>query len=54
VDTPCGPRGRRGLWHEILSEFDLTIEYFPGKNNIVADAMSRFAYPATSAKQDIS
>jgi len=48
----CGLRGRRGRWHEILSQFDLTIEYFPGKDNIVADAMPKFAYPATSAIQD--
>jgi len=54
VDTPSGPRGMRGRWHDIVSQFDLTIEYLPGKDNIVADTLSRFAYPATSAKQDIS
>jgi hypothetical protein len=54
VDTPSGPRGRRGRWHEILSQFDLEIEYLPGEENVVADAMSRWAYPATSAKQDVS
>jgi len=42
------------LKYEILSQFDLTIEYFLGKDTIVADAISRFAYHATSAKQDIS
>jgi len=35
VDTPSGPRGSRVLWHEILSQFDLTIEASPGKDNIV-------------------
>ena len=54
VDTSSGPRGRRGRWHEILSQFDLEIEYLPGNENLVADAMSRFAYPASSAKQDVS
>ena len=54
VDTPSGPRGRRGRWDEILSNFDLEIEYLPGSDNLVADAMSRFAYPASSAKQDVS
>ena len=52
VDTPSGPRGRRGRWHEILSK--LEIEYLPGKENEIADAMSRWAYPATSARQDVS
>ena len=54
VDTPSGPRGRRGRWHEILSKFDLEIEYLPGQENVVADAMSRWAYPATSERQDVS
>ena len=53
-DTPSGPRGRRGRWHEILSKFDLEIEYLPGQENVVADAMSRWAYPATSERQDVS
>ena len=42
VETPSGPRGRRGLWHEILSQFDLEIEYLPGADgadNAVADAV---------------
>jgi hypothetical protein len=31
----------------------LKVEYFPGKDNIVADAMSRFAYPASSSREDV-
>ena len=54
VGTPSGPRGRRGRWHESLSNFDLEIEYLPRSDNLVADAMSRFSYPASSAKQDVS
>ena len=54
VDTPSGPRGRRGRWHEILSQFDLEIRYVPWKENELADAMSRWAYPATSARSDVS
>ena len=53
-DTPSGPAGRRARWHEILSKFDLEVQYVPGKENVVADAMSRFAYPACKAWQDTS
>ena len=54
MDTPSGPAGRRARWHEILSKFDLTVQYVPGKDNVVADAMSRFAYPACKTFQDES
>ena len=54
VDTPSGPRGRRARWHETLSQFDLQVVYVPGPTNVVADAMSRYAYPATSAREDVS
>ncbi len=46
IDTPSGPRGRRARWHETLSQFILEVQYMPGKDNTVADAMSRYAYPA--------
>jgi len=39
---------------KILSQFDLTIEYLLGPDNIVADAMPSFAYPATASRQNIS
>jgi len=54
VDTPSGPRGRRARWHECLSQFNLSVEYLKGEDNVVADAMSRYAYPASSAKEDVS
>jgi hypothetical protein len=54
IDTPSGPRGRKARWHETLSQFNLEVKYVPGKENVIADAMSRFAYPATSAREDVS
>jgi uncharacterized protein with PIN domain len=33
-------------WHEEFSRFNLEIHYIPGPENILGDAMSRWAYPA--------
>jgi hypothetical protein len=54
LDTPSGPIGRRARWHQILSRFDLTVGYIPGKENEIADILSRWAYPASQAFRDIS
>ena len=54
LDTPSGPRGRKARWHETLSQFKLAVVYIPGKDNVVADALSRWAYPASSAREDVS
>ena len=53
VQTPSGPSGRRARWHEVFSQFNLEICYQPGKTNVPADAMSRFAYPASQGLQDV-
>ena len=39
LDTPRGPGARRARWHELLSRFDLSVVYVPGKGHIVPDAM---------------
>ena len=41
VDTPSCPASRRARWHETLAKYDLTIVYVPGKDNSVADCLSR-------------
>ena len=54
LDTPSGPLGRRSRWHQILSKYDLTVGYIPGKENTMADVLSRWAYPASQVLRDIS
>ena len=54
MDTPSGPASRRGRWHETLAKFDLTVVYVPGKDNTVADCLSRWAYPASKGMTDVS
>ena len=54
VDSPSGPAARRARWHETFAKFDLSVVYVPGKDNTVADCLSRWAYPAGKAWMDIS
>ena len=54
VDTLSGPAARRARWHETFAKFDLSVVYVPGKDNTVADCLSRWAYPAGKAWMDIS
>ena len=53
VETPSGPTGRRARWHEIFSQFTLNVGYQPGHTNLEADAMTRWAYPASEERQDV-
>ena len=50
-DTVSGPAGRPTRWHQFLRLFDLHVSYLPGKHNTVADALSRWAYPASGGLQ---
>ena len=54
MDPISGPIGRRFRWHEYSSRFNLHIVYVKGADNGVADALSRYAYPAGQAYRDIS
>ena len=52
LNNMIGSVGRRGRWHEFLSQFNLEIVYVPGESQVVADALSRWAYPAGIDSQD--
>ena len=54
AETPSGPAARRARWHESFAKFDLSVVYIPGKDNTVADCLSRWAYPAGKAWMVIS
>ena len=54
LDTPSGPASRRASWHETWAKFDLTVVCVPGKDNTVADCLSRWAYLASKGMTDIS
>ena len=54
MDSIPGPARRRARWHKSLAQFDLMLVYVPGKNNTVADCLSRWAYPASKGMTDVS
>ena len=54
VDTPLGRAAGRAQLHETFAKLDLSVVYVPGKDNTVADCLSRWAYPAGKAWMDIS
>ena len=37
-----------------FSKFDLSVGYIPGKDNLIPDILSRWAYPASEAYRNIS
>ena len=51
IDTVSGQAGRLARSHDFLSLFDLHVSCLPGKHNTVADALSRWAYPASEGLQ---
>jgi hypothetical protein len=38
---------RQRRWLELIKDYDLTIQYHPGKANVAADALSRISVPRT-------
>ena len=52
LNNMIGSVGRRGRWHEFFSQFNLEVVYVQGKHQVVADALSRWAYPAGLDTQD--
>ena len=45
----AGPLERGGQWHEFLSRYNILVVYKPRKDTVVADGLSRWAYPAGEA-----
>ena len=39
LDTPSGPVGRRGRWHQVLSKYDIQVGYIPGEENLICDIL---------------
>ena len=54
VDTPSGPASQRARWHETLAKVGLMVVYIPGKDNTLADCLTRWAYRANKGMRDVS
>ncbi len=54
LQVPAGPSGRCARWHQRLSRYDITVAWIHGKENVTADALSRWAYPASREGDDVS
>ena len=52
IGTIIGPVGHRGRWHELLSQFQLEVEYKKGSDKVGADAMSHWAFAACQHAPD--
>ena len=54
VDTTSGPTCRRLRWQEFLESFNEQVLRIEGNKKTVADALSRWAYPASTGYRNMS
>ena len=52
LEDLMGPSGCRARWHLKLGKFWLTVKCTPGKDNVVADGLGRWANPTSQAGLD--
>ena len=43
---------RQRRWQELIKDYDLSVQYHPGKANVVADALSRKACSLNAMHKD--
>ena len=54
VDNLSEPASQRARWHETLAKLDLRVLHNPGKDNTVADCLSRYVFPVSKDMTDVS
>ena len=54
LESASGMSGGRARWNQKLIRFKIVVQYIQGKDNVVADALSRYAYPASQSFADVS